>query len=457
MIKRVLSLLTFFSVISSLNASAQYECVSLDSCRQMAIRNNKEISITQEKIRQAGYQRAQAKAAYLPSIDMKAAYFYNSKKLTLIDEDGESAIDAIGTLFPNLADKITNYLTFNIHNVFAGAVTITQPVYMGGKIKAMNDITKYAEQLAHLQNDRKVEDVVYQVDQAYWQVVSLEAKHKLAKSYVCLLDTLNSNVEALFKQGFATQADVLSVSVKLNEANIDLTKVENGVELSRMLLAQVCGLPVETKMTLADEGKDAITVKSDVQTEYNIDDVLARRKEVNAMELGVKIYEKKAKVALSEMLPKVAVMGMYSLTTPSSFRGFKNKFGGMFSVGAMVSIPIWHWKGDYNKYRAAKSDAIIQRYELEDVCEKIQLQVAQAKFKLQEAMKKYDSTHANLDKANENLRVANIGFKEGVIPASNMMAAQTAWLKANSEAIDAQIDVQLCDVYLSKVLGAMKY
>ena len=305
--------------------------------------------------------------------------------------------------------------------------------------------------------NKAVEDVVYQVDAAYWQVVSLKAKERLARSYVNLLDTLNHNVEAMVREGIATKADALSVAVKLNEANVDMTKVTNGLALSRMLLSQLCGLPVNTTFTLADEDSERLGDQPLVATSYNMDDVYARRHDINALQLGVKIYEKKAKVAMSDMLPQVALMGMYSVSNPNSFNGFKNKFGGAFSVGATLKIPLWHWGGNYNKYRAAKTEAVIQNLELENARDKIALQVNQASFKAQEAIKTYESTRSNLAKAEENLRMAQIGFKEGVMPVDNVMAAQTAWLKANSEVIDAQIDVQLCNVYLSKVLGTMQY
>ena len=128
-------------------------------------------------------------------------------------------------------------MTFNVHNVFAGALTLTQPIYMGGKIKAMNEITRYAEELARSMQDSKVEDVVYDVDAAYWQVVSLKAKQKLAENYVKLLETFDNDVKKMLSEGVATKSNLLNVDVKLNEANLDLTKVKNGVALSRMLLA----------------------------------------------------------------------------------------------------------------------------------------------------------------------------------------------------------------------------
>jgi outer membrane protein TolC len=94
---------------------------------------------------------------------------------------------------------------------------------------------------------------------------------------------------------------------------------------------------------------------------------------------------------------------------------------------------------------------------LEDARELIDLQINQASYKARESIKTYKDTQSNLACADENLRCATVGFKEGVITTDDVLAAQTAWLKANSENIDAMIDVQLCDTYLSKVLGKLSY
>ena len=456
--------------------------VSLDSCRNMAIRNNKEIQQSRARVEGAGYQRKEAKAAYLPSLDLEASYFYNQKNISLLAEDqllptktfnpktqsyefnlltnpqtGLPITTANGQPIPSTVAYLPkSAMTFNVHNVFAGALTLTQPIYMGGKIKAMNEITRYAEELARSMQDSKVEDVVYDVDAAYWQVVSLKAKQKLAENYVKLLETFDNDVKKMLSEGVATKSNLLNVDVKLNEANVDLTKVKNGVALSRMLLAQLCGAPINSEFVLEDEDKDTWAVAEGSEA-YDLNDVYARRHEVRSLELAAKIYDEKAKVARASMLPQVAAVGMYSLMNPNSYNGYETKFAGAFSVGAMVRIPLWHWGGLTSKYRAAKPEAAIKRLELADAKDKIELQVNQASFKNQEAWKTYEMTKKNLEKANENLRMAQVGFKEGVSTTSDVLAAQTAWLKANSEKIDAEIDVQLCNVYLSKVLGTMKY
>ena len=348
-------------------------------------------------------------------------------------------------------------MTFDIHNVFGGAVTLTQPIFMGGKIIALNKMADYAKELAGEMQKTAEKEVIYAVDAAYWQVVSLGEKKKLADSYIELLDTLQRNVKAMIAEGVATKSDLLTVEVKLNEANIDQMKVDNGLSLSRMALAQICGLPLDSQPTLVDEYNDVKEFKSLPSNSYNMNDVYANRSDLRSLELAVKVFEQKQNVARSEMLPNIALIGSYGFSNPNLFNGFEKKFNGMFSVGAMVKIPLWHWGGNYNKFRNSKSETVIKQLELEDAKEKVELQVSQAAFKAKEAAKTLEMAKSNLDKAEENLRQAQIGYKEGVMPIDNVMAAQTAWLKANSEHIDAGIDVQLCDVYLSKVLGTLTY
>lgn len=475
--------LTALALSAAVAASAQDNgVVSLDSCRSMALHNNKEMRIMAERVKAAGYQKKEAFAAYLPAIDFTGGYTYNQKKISVIDSDqllpvksfdlksqsyqfdivtnpmtGQPIKGPDGQYVPSSVALLPKEaLTYDIHNVFFGAVTLTQPVFMGGKIVAMNRITKYAEELARAMHDNEAEDIIYAVDGAYWQVVSLKAKKKLADSYVNLLDTLYNNVNLMLQEGVATKSDLLSVAVKLNAAQVDQTKVDNGLVLSRMALAQVCGLPVNTVMTLEDEDVERVTPYQ-VAESYDMQQVYDRRQDVRALELGVKIFEQKKRVAMSSMLPNLAIVGAYSFSNPNMFDGFKKRFDGAFSVGAMLTIPIWHWGGNYNKYRAAKSDVAISQLQLEDAKEKIELQVSQAAFKADESMKTYNMTCTNLEKADENLRQAQLGFKEGVLTTDNVMEAQTAWLKANSEKIDAEIDVHLCRVYLSKVLGTLNY
>ncbi|MDE6526782.1 MAG: TolC family protein, partial [Muribaculaceae bacterium] len=155
-------------------------------------------------------------------------------------------------------------------------------------------------------------------------------KYRLAQSYVNLLDSLDRNVHLMLDQGVATRSDVLSVDVKLNAAQVDLTKVENGLVLSRMALAQVCGLPVDTQFTLADEDNDVAVPTEDIAASYDMEAVYERRPELRALEQGIEAARQQKRVALSTMLPNLALIGSYEFSNPNMYDGFKKRFKGAF-------------------------------------------------------------------------------------------------------------------------------
>lgn len=436
--------------------------------------------MTRENLQGAQALKDAARAAYLPGIDFTGTYFYNQRIINLLGEnamlptmsfdpssmsyqlnvvrgaDGKPVVNpSTGSYIPSEVAVIPKEaMSFDVHNVFAGAFTLTQPVYMGGQIRALNQIAGFGEKIAAAVSNNVTREIIYSVDEAYWTVVSLVEKKKLAESFVSLTDSLCRNVKLMLEEGVATKSDLLSVEVRVNEANIALAKVTNGLALSRMALAQICGLPPSTQMTLSDEQLKYEDLH-DAPQSYNLQEVYSRRQDLEIVRQTINLLKSRENLSLSDMLPKIAVVGAYSFSNPNVIDGFKKRFGGGFSVGAMLEVPIWHWGGNYKKYKAAKSNTKAQRLLLEDLEEKVQLQVTQAKYSLDEADKTYKMASVNLQKADENLYQAQSGFKEGVLTTSDVLAAQTAWLGANSEKIDAEIGVRLANTYLSKVLGTM--
>lgn len=438
--------------------SAQ-QTLSLQECRDLAVKNNKELRIAEEKIRMADYEKKAALTKYFPQISANGAYMWNQKDLNLLDmgQLSSSLASSLGGLaqlpvVQQTVGAINDLQHLDIQNVWVGNVALVQPVFMGGKIVTYNQITAYAKELAMSMNDQKLQDLLYKTDETYWQVVSLVNKKKLADAYVELLRKTDEDMAALIAEGVATQADGLSVKVKLNEAEMAQTKVNNGLALSRMLLAQLCGLPLTDTLTLADEQLDNFPVEEHT-TSVDVNQAFMNRNELKSLDLASKIDKKKERIVLADLLPTVAFSANYFVTNPNLFNGYKNDFAGMFNLVVIVRVPItgW-WEGSY-KRNAARAETRIRQLEWEDAREKIELQVNQSVYKVNEASKKLAASNRNMENAEENLRSANLGFEEGVIPALNLMAAQTAWFSARSTLIDAQIDMKLTQVYLNKALG----
>ena len=206
---------------------------------------------------------------------------------------------------------------------------------MGGKIAAYDKITRFAEQIARSQHDQQLQEVILEVDRTYWQIVALQSKKRLAESYLELVRKLDGDVGQLIEAGMATKADGLSIKVKVNEAEVALIQVDNGLALSRMLLCQLCGLDLTTEVRLRDEAAElpAGTTAADVET------ALENRPELRSLDMAQRIGKYKVTIARSEFMPNVALTGGYLTSNPSLTNGFQKKFNGLWNVCLLYTSP----------------------------------------------------------------------------------------------------------------------
>lgn len=453
--------------------------MSLEDCRKLAIDNNKNLKVAEEQIKSARAKRQEAFTKYLPGLDATATYMRNQKEINLLSEDAHLPVGSIGqdgkwTLRPDqimigsdgkpvmingqyvpkdYALLPKEAMTVDDRNTALVQVGLTQPVYMGGKIRAYNQLAGLSEKLAESGREQELQNLILETDEAYWQVVSLVNRRKLADKFVEALKKFEHDIEMTYEAGMATKADMLSVKVKLNQAEMTSMRVEDGLSLSRMALNQICGLPIDTVFTLEEESLNTV---SPVKTEgLNMEEIYNNRPEISSLAFATDIYRKKEKIVRSEYLPSVAIMANYLAMTPSFFDGISNKFDGMWSVGIGVKAPIFHWGASRKSIRSARAETSQMSLKLEEAREKIELQVNQARFKVKEAIKKMEMAEQNQAKADENLKYADLGFQEGTIPVSNVLEAQTAWLSAHSDLIDSRIEMKLCEVYLKKAYGVL--
>lgn len=483
--KHTILLLT---LLLALPATAQ-QPLTLDSCITLALRGNYNMAIGRAKVEKASYEQQAARTNYFPKISLTAAYMRTGNELSLLSDEQKNALGNLGTTgtqqaagilqqivtqSPELAPLVqqlsgllpqfgtmgnaiggglVDALRTDTRNLSLGSILLTQPLYMGGKIRAYDRITRSAQTLAGEQLRASQHEVRLQVETAYWQVVSLVHKKKLAESYRDMLARLDSDVVKMMNEGIATKANELAVSVKLNEAEMTLTKVQNGLTLSRMLLCQHCNLPLNSSPRLADEeANDIPTPEPLLDTEA--DEALQARPEMRSLAAAEEIYRQKIKVERAAFLPQVALIGGYALSNPSMFNSFEKKFKGTWAVGIMLKMPIWNWGEGRYKVRAANADAVVAELKRRDAAEKIKLQVAQEAIRVNEANKQLTLARHHKEKAEENLRTAHLGFNEGVVATSDILAAQTAWVQAQNDVIDAQITIRLANAAYNKAIGS---
>lgn len=486
--------------LTTLATSAQaQQTLTLDSCRAMALRNNKTLSASRLQLDMARYNKKAAKTKYLPHISALGGYELTSREISLLSKDQKSALSKAGTnttgalhndiagaltnlaqqgiltpeqasnlggMFGQVGSKIgeaVNHVGQNIVDAFRTdtrqmytlSVMLTQPIYMGGAIIAANRMAAIGEQMAQNNIEASTQNTLHSIDQAYWTVVSVHHKKQLAESYLAVVKKLDDDVSKMIREGVATRADGLKVDVKVNEAEMSLTQAENGLALAKMLLCQLCGMDVDSDITLADENADNIVEQADdAQADRAV--AMENRPELKLLQNSADMSRQATKLVRAAYLPQVLLTGGYVATNPNVFNGFERKLSGMWNVGVMVRVPLWNWMEGTYKVRASRIATTIVELERDDIREKIDLQVSQSQFKVKEANRRLAMATKNVENAEENLRCANLGFKEGVIPTTDVMAAQTAWVQAQSQKIDAEVDVKMSQVNLKKALGVLQ-
>lgn len=479
------------------NVQAQQR-LSLDSCRAMALRNNKTLSASRLQLDMAHYKVKAAKTKYLPHVSALGGYELTSREISLLSDDQKASLSSAGThatgalhsdlssalsglaqqgaISPELANglgnlfgqvgsklgsvvdgvgqKVVDALHTDTRQMYTISVMLTQPIYMGGGIIAANRMAKIGEEMAANNIEATTQSTLHSIDQAYWLVVSVHHKKQLAESYLEVVKKLDNDVQKMIAEGVATRADGLKVAVKVNEAEMSLTQAENGLALSKMLLCQLCGLPVENDVHLEDEESADLATANVENTDNSV--AMENRPELKLLDNALDLSRQSTKLVRAAFLPQVILTGGYMASNPNLFNGFERKLSGVWNVGVVVRVPLWNWMEGTYKVRASKIASSIVQLERDEISEKIELQVSQCKFKVNEANRRLSLARKNVENAEENLRCANVGFKEGVLQTTDVMAAQTAWLQAQSQKIDAEIDVRLSQVNLKKALGVLQ-
>lgn len=494
--KKTLLLITIIFV--SLTGNAQ-QILSLDTCRALAIRNNKQLNATKLNQDLTTFIKKASRTKYLPKVNAIGSYQYFNREVSLLSDDQKTTLDNLGTnastmigskmkdvftgmvgsgaisaetaqalggllrnfgapiagIGDELGQSFVDALRTDNRNMWTGAIVLRQPIFIGGAVVATNKIADISSEMANDSYIFKKQSTLYNIDKTYWLVVSLKQKQLLATSYHNLIQKLSKDVGKLFEQGLATKAQELKVDVKLNEAEMKLTQAENGLSLARMLLCQLCGLPLENEIVLEDENKDDI-ILIDEDIAFQPDSDFSSRPEVRMMQNAVDLSRQTTNLIRAKYMPHLMLTGGYLLSNPNVFNGFQKKFSGTWNIGVTLEMPVWNWFEGHYQIKASETATTIAHLQLNDLQEKIDLQLSQCRYQLNEAKKRYEMASKNMKSAEENLRIANIGFKEGVIELTHVMEAQTAWEQAKSQKIDATIDIKLSQVNLKKALGILE-
>lgn len=409
----------------ALRAQEQY---SLQDCKRIALENNNQIKASNFDIEASRALYRSVSANALPKLEGSITGAHLGSPLG-------------GALNGMIPDQFAN-----------GSITLSQPIYTGGKIR-------YGKQTAakgvEIQEERKnvaTADLLVDVEKAYWQVVQVNEKLILAQRFKEMLLSLHHDLKNAFDAGLIYKNDMLRVAVTLNEAELNITKANDGLVMAKLNLAQIMGNPGSTQFALSD------SVTGDFVEMTSIDYVSAdQRPEIRALTKGIEAEELQRKMLQADRMPVfgVAVTGMGVTGKRVNLENGNDHMTTYYGL-ASLSFPIFEWGKKTNKVKEQTFRIAAQQQRLEDTRQLIDLEVQNAYLQLNQSAKKVRLSVLSLEQANENLKLANDRFTVGTIVGKDVQEAQVLWEQAYSTLIDAKVDYRINEVLYRKAIGELK-
>ena len=448
--KEIIILTTLFFSVS---ISAQ-ETLTLEQCREMALKYNKEMAISVKQTEGAQYTVKSYKGNFFPNFTLSGTGIYSTADGSLGIAGGNLPTflpDATGQFLPNNGFAYFPGLDLNykIGILYMGGVQVEQPLYMGGKVRAAYKMSLLGKEMAQLNETLTASEVIVKTDQAYAQVIKAKEMKKVAHKYNAVLIELMKNVESAYKHGLKSQNDVLKVQVKLNESELNIRKTDNALRLATMNLCHYIGKPLTTNICISDSFPE---VEQDIQLQ--ISDISARP-EYAILNQQVAIAKQQVKLNRSELLPQIGIKGSYDYIHGLEINNQDLFDKGSFSVLLNVSVPIFHFGERTNKVRAAKAKLEQTRLEQENMNEQMLLELTQAANNLDEARLESSIAKRSLQQAEENMRVSRSQYDVGLETLSDHLEAQVMWQQAYENTVDTHFRLYLNYITYLKVTGTL--
>ncbi len=435
--------------------------LTLQECRQMAIDNNIDNNIAKKQIKAADYQVSAYKSNYLPKVSASGLYLYNDATLGRNIEGGQLPTfvpDGAGGMAPNggFAFMPDIPLEFKLSGTYNASVKVEQPIYTGGKVTAAYRMAQKGREMAQTNQKLSEVQVIVLCDEAYWNCVKVKALIESATQYKETLQELHRVVQDAVDAGMKHRKDLLSVQVKMNEAELNLVRAQNGHRLAVMNLNHTIGLPLNNATEVADSFEEDSAINLIPESFGQSNDIdITLRPEYNLLSKQVEMKEQEVNLARSDFLPNVGLMGAYGYTNGLKLNGEKMIDGASFSALLSVNIPIFNWGEGRNKVKGAKLQTTIAQMQLNNSQEKMTLEATQSINKLNEAQLEVTLTSKSVEQALENMEMSKDRYNAGMETLADYMEAQTMWQNAVSTHISAKAALNLAKTKYLKATGRL--
>jgi len=423
--------------------------LTLDESKQLALQNNSKSKNSRLETEASRQIRESALTNYFPSISAGGMMWSAQKNLMEIETQGGNLPVYDGNL--DHLGNATEYAYMPggsmglMKNGTVGFVNVVQPVFTGGRIFYGNKLAALGVEVSEYKDKLTRDEILLKTEEQYWQILSLEEKYKTIDKYEELLNRILFQVEDAFKSGIVMKNDVLKVKLKLSELLLNKSKLENGRKIAAMAFCQYIGIPYDSTLVLNDELKIGAVPQS-----YYVDknEALKLRNEYFLLEKSIEAEKLQSNMKLGEYLPQAALglSGMYMKFDESKDRTLGLIYG-------TISVPISGWWGGSHELQERSIKEEIAQNNFKNNTELLVLQIEKSWQDLNDAYKQYLLSSQSKEQAEENFKVNEDSYKNGLINVSDLLEAQALLQQSQDQLTDSKANYVLKQITYLQVTG----
>ena len=434
---KIIIIFTLFSVLPTFSQNAETLRLSVQDCIELALKNNIELKNSKLEVDKARATKKEAQTAYLPTVTAQAVAFEALNPMITLginDIDNAQLRQLLYSLYSEYGATmgLQKVYSFMQDGLIINAMAM-EPVYAGGRIRNGNKLAKLGIEAAEYQSMIKEDEVRLQTECLYWQIVALEEKNATLDQLDRLLDTLDKDLNGAIEAGLAMPTDQYKLHTKQNESQLNRKKLNNGITLLKMALAQYIGTDWQT-MALTD------TLGLETEPTAYFEDAsiaVASRNESHLLDLSLKASKLQKKMTLGEALPSLMVGGsvnyhtILSQTQPNAM------------AFAMIQVPITDWHKTSIRLKKHNLDTEMAENTRRDLTEKMEMQTNQAWFNLEQSWLRINMAETALRDAEANLKITEDYYEAGLVALSDVLEAQTLLKRSRDELTDSRVEYRI--------------
>lgn len=418
-------LITLSLLILSFTAGAQQSYLSLEAYRAKVETYSQVLKQQKLRTMASTEERKIAHTGFLPHIDINADGTLNMSDLNAWNE------------------PLGEYR----NHTYQGVFVVSQPLYTGGALNAQQKIAEADERLNLLNEELTLDQIHYQSDAVYWNASASLAMLQAADTYQNIVKQQHDIIQDRFDDGMISRTDLLMISTRLKEAELQYIKARQNYTLALQRLNILMGIepnaPVDSLYTI-DAASTPIQILS-------LENVLQRRADYESTEVNIEKSLAQRKAALSQYNPQLNMYfsGGWATATPNL--GYDVSFNPI--IGINLNIPIFRWGARLKTNRQQKAYIGIQKLQQSYVTDIINEELSAALTKLKETEYQVKTARENMNLANENLDLVSFSYNEGKSNMVDVLSAQLSWTQAHTNLINAYLAEKMAVAEYKKVIS----